>query len=119
MSSTKHVDLSWPNVVGGAVAAATAAALSTRLGVVGTVLGAALASVVSTVVTAGLAGWIEHLRGAAGRRDPLPYRNLLIGTAALALVAFAFHTGWQLVTSDLPHDAFAARFLSELGGASG
>lgn len=114
MPEKKHVDLSWPTVVGGAVAAATATALSTRLGLVGTIVGAAVASIVSTVVTAGLVGWIEHLRGATRRRDPLPYRNLLVGIGSLALVGLAFHTGYGLVTNDLPPDTFAARLLAQL-----
>lgn len=110
----KHHDLSWPTLVGGAVAAATASALSSRLGLVGTIVGAVVASLVSTVVTAGLVGWIEHLRGATRRRDPLPYRNLLVGVCSLVLVGLAFHTGLGLLTSDLPHDTFAARLLAQL-----
>jgi uncharacterized membrane protein YgcG len=48
-AATKLIDLSWPQVVGGAMAAMTAAVLGSRLGVAGTVIGAALASVCAAV----------------------------------------------------------------------
>ena len=49
------LDLSLPQLVAGATAAATSAILISHLDLLGTVLGAACASVVSAVVTAGLA----------------------------------------------------------------
>jgi uncharacterized iron-regulated membrane protein len=109
----KHFDLSFPTVIGGAVAAATAAALSTRLGLMGTIVGAAVMNVVATVVATALTHWLERFRGAALERDPSPFRGLLIGTAAMALLAYGFHTGLDLVTSDLPRDAFATRLLAQ------
>lgn len=112
---SSSIQLNYPTIVGGAVAAATAAALATRLGLVGTILGAALASVVSTIVTASIASWIERMHHATRRRDPLPFRGLLIGALSMALVGYAFHTGLSLVTRDLPNDAFAARWLSLVG----
>lgn len=48
-ADARLLDLSWPQVVGGALAAMTAAVLGSRLGVAGTVLGAALASVCAAV----------------------------------------------------------------------
>lgn len=116
--SEQKTSLNYPTVVGGAVAAATAAALSTRLGLVGTILGAAFASVVSTVVTTWLAGWLERLHHVAARaedRPPTPWRGVVVGALAMGMVGFAFHTGLDLLTSDLPRDAFAARVLAELG----
>lgn len=115
MTDEKRIELSYPTVIGGAVAAATAAALSTRLGLVGTVLGAGVASIVSTVVATALSGWLERLHGAARRRDPLPFQGLLIGAAATALVAVTFHTGIGLLVDDLPGDTIAARVLGQLG----
>jgi hypothetical protein len=38
-----------------------------------------------------------------------------VGAAAIALVAVAFHTGLDMVTSDLPRDTFSARLLAQLG----
>jgi hypothetical protein len=81
----------------------------------GTIIVAAVMNVVATVVATGLTHWLERLRGAARDRDPSPYRGLLIGTAAMALVAYGFHTGLDLATSDLPKDAFASRLLAQLG----
>ncbi len=114
VSDVKRIDLSYPTVVGGAVAAATAAALSTRLGLVGTVLGAGVASVISTVVATALSGWLEGLRGAVRRRDPIPFQGLLIGALAMGLVAAAFHTGLGLLTEDLSGSTMAARVLAQL-----
>ena len=34
-------------------------------------------------------------------------------SAAMALLAYGFHTGLDLVTSDLPRDAFATRLLAQ------
>jgi hypothetical protein len=111
----RTIDLSFPQLIGGAVAAATAAALSTRIGVVGTIVGAGFASVVSTVVAATLAGWLRRAGDLTVRREPTRLRSLVVGTAALALVAVAFSAGVDLLTSDLPPEAFASRFLAELG----
>jgi hypothetical protein len=111
----RTIDLSFPQLIGGAVAAATAAALSTRIGVVGTIVGAGVASLVSTVVAATLAGWLRRAGDLTVRREPTRLRSLVVGTAALALVAVAFSAGVDLLTSDLPHEAFASRFLAELG----
>jgi hypothetical protein len=111
----KNVDLTFPTVIGGAVAAASAAALSTRLGLMGTIIGAAVMNVVATVVATALTHWLERFRGAARDRDPSPYRGLLIGTAAVAMVVYGFHTGLDLMTSDLPSNAFASRLLQQLG----
>lgn len=111
----RTIELSLPQIIGGSVAAATAAALSTRLGLVGTIVGAALASVISTVVAASLAAWLHRAGDLAVRREPTRLRSLVIGVGALALVGAAFHAGIGLVLSDLPRDAFAARWLAELG----
>jgi hypothetical protein len=111
----RTIDLSFPQLIGGAVAAATAAALSTRIGVVGTIVGAGFASLVSTVVAATLACWLRRAGDLTVRREPTRLRSLVVGTAALALVAVAFSAGVDLLTSDLPHEAFASRFLAELG----
>lgn len=115
MSDETRTPVSYPTLIGGAVAAATATALSTRLGLVGTILGAVLASVVSTIVTTVFANWIERLRGAARDREPSPYWRLVVGAAAIALVATGFHAGIELVTADLPRDEFTMRLLHELG----
>lgn len=114
--STKHParELSLPQLVAGAVAAATATILSSRLGLMGTVLGAVLASIVSAIVAASVAGWWHRMREA---RDWVPQRikGTLVGLGALALLVVAFHTGVDLLTADLPRDTFAARWLSEVG----
>jgi len=113
--TARTIDLSFPQLIGGSVAAATAAALSTRLGVVGTIVGAGFASLVSAVVAATLAGWLRRAGDLTVRREPTPLRSLVVGAAAVALVALAFSAGVDLLTSDLPSDAFASRFLAELG----
>jgi uncharacterized membrane protein (UPF0136 family) len=107
-------ELSLPQLVAGAVAAATATILSSRLDLMGTVLGAVLASIVSAIVAASVAGWWHRMREA---RDWVPQRikGVLVGVGALALMAVAFHTGVDLLTADLPRDTFAARWLSEVG----
>lgn len=115
MSDEKLPSLTYPTVIGGAVAAATATALSSRLGLMGTILGAVVASVVSTLVSTSFAGWLERLHGATRDRERRPWQHLLVGTLALGLVAVAFHAGLDLLTSDLPHDAFSARLLGRLG----
>ncbi len=116
--NTRTIQISWPHVVGGSVAAATAAALSTRLGLVGTIVGAAAASVVSALVAATIAGWLERLRRVAVDREPARWQGLVVAMAAITLVVVAFNTGMGLLTSDLPSDAFAARLLAEMGLAS-
>ena len=100
------------------MAAATATVLSTRLGLVGTILGAVVASVVSTLVSTVFVRWLErtHGRVTAARDDgPRLWQRLPSGVLAVTLVGVAFHTGLGLLTSDLPHDAFAARLLAQLG----
>jgi integral membrane sensor domain MASE1 len=111
----RSIDLSLPQIVGGSVAAATAAALSTRLGLVGTIAGAAFASIISAVVAASLSAWMQRAGQLAVRRAPTRLRSLAIGLCAVALVAFAFRAGVDLLVSDLPQDTFAARWLAELG----
>ncbi len=112
---TKTIQISWPHVVGGSVAAATAAALSTRLGLVGTIVGAAAASIISALVAATIAGWLERLRCVAVDREPARWQGLVVGLAAVALVAVAYDSGMDLVSRDLPSDAFATRLLVEMG----
>lgn len=48
----KLIEISLPQIVGGALAAATAASLGSRLGVAGTVIGAALASTIAAIASA-------------------------------------------------------------------
>jgi hypothetical protein len=122
MSDENRTSLTYPTVIGGAVAAATATMLSTRLGLVGTVIGAIVASVVSTLVSTVFARWLEraHGRVTAARDDgPRVWQRLAVGVLAVTLVAMAFHTGMGLLTSDLPQDAFTARLLAHLGLAAG
>ena len=118
MSDENRPSLTYPAVIAGAVAAATATVLSTRLGLVGTVVGAVVASIVSTLVSTVFVRWLEraHTRVTTTRDDgPRVWQRLAVGTAALALVGIAFHTGLGLLTSDLPRDAFASRLLTQLG----
>ena len=117
-TSAPLLDLSLPQLVAGAVAAATAALLSRQVGLLGTVLGAAFASIVSAVVTAGLVGGWQRVRTVPSR-FPANLRGMAVTAVALALVGFAFHTGVDLVTRDLPRDAFASRWLAELGTGLG
>jgi hypothetical protein len=117
-SPQPSLDLSLPQVVGGAVAAAAATVLSSRLGIVGTVLGAVFASIVSAVVTASVTGWWHRAHQASRTaRDWVPHRvrGVVVGAGALGLLVVAFHTGVDLVTQDLPRDTFAARWLAEVG----
>ena len=118
MSEHNRPSLTYPAVLAGAVAAATATVLSTRLGLVGTVIGAILASIVSTLVSTVFVRWLERAHGrVTGARDdgPRAWQRLAVGALALALVGIAFHTGLGLLTSDLPHDTFASRLLTQLG----
>jgi hypothetical protein len=117
-TSAPFLDLSLPQLVAGAVAAATAALLSSQIGLLGTVLGAAFASIVSAVVTSGLVGGWHRVRTVPSR-FPANLRGMVVTAAALALVGFAFHTGLDLVTRDLPRDAFASRWLAEIGLSRG
>jgi uncharacterized membrane protein len=118
MSDENRPSLTYPAVIAGAVAAATATVLSTRLGLVGTVVGAVVASVVSTLVSTVFVRWLEraHGRVTAARDDgPRLWQRLAVGGLAVALVGVAFHTGFGLLTSELPRDAFASRLLTQLG----
>ena len=117
-SKRPALELSLPQLVAGAVAAATATILSSRLGLMGTVLGAVLASTVSAVVTASVSGWWHRMRDA---RDWVPQRvkSTAVGLGAVALLVLAFNSGVDLLTADLPRDTFAARWLSEIGLARG
>jgi peptidoglycan biosynthesis protein MviN/MurJ (putative lipid II flippase) len=118
MSDENRPSLTYPAVLAGAVAAATATVLSTRLGLVGTVIGAVVASVVSTLVSTVFVRWLErtHDRVTTARdTGPRWWQRLAVGAFAVALVGVAFHTGFGLLTSDLPRDTFSARLLAQLG----
>lgn len=112
------LDLSLPQLVAGATAAATSALLIGRMGMLGTVLGAACASVVSAVVTSGLVGGWHRVRTVPSR-FPRNVNGMVVTAAALGLVAFAFQAGLQLVTQDLPPHTFASRWLSQIGVTRG
>ncbi|WP_299925472.1 hypothetical protein [uncultured Nocardioides sp.] len=108
------LDLSLPQLVAGATAAATSAILISRLDLLGTVLGAAFASVVSAIVTAGLVGGWHRVRTVPSR-FPRNVNGMVVTAVALGLVVVASRTGLQLVTQDLPSDTFAARWLAQIG----
>lgn len=112
------LDLSLPQLVAGATAAATSAILIGRMGMLGTVLGAAFASIVSAVVTSGLVGGWHRIRTVPSR-FPRNVSGMVVSAAALGLVVFAFQAGLELVTEGLPADAFAARWLAEIGVSRG
>jgi ABC-type uncharacterized transport system permease subunit len=112
------LDLSLPQLVAGATAAATSAILISRMGLLGTVLGAAFASIVSAVVTAGLVGGWHRVRTVPSR-FPRNVHGMVVTAVALGLVVFAFRAGIQLVTDGLPPEAFAARWLAQLGVSRG
>ncbi len=95
------LDLSLPQLVAGATAAATSAILISRLDLLGTVLGAAFASVVSAIVTAGLVGGWRRVRTLPSR-FPRNVSGMVVTAVALGLVILAFQTGVGLVTQDLP-----------------
>lgn len=112
------LDLSLPQLVAGATAAATSAILIGRMGLLGTVLGAAFASIVSAIVTAGLVGGWHRVRTVPSR-FPRNVQGMVVTAVALGLVVVAFRAGVQLVTDGLPPDAFAARWLAQLGVSRG
>jgi xanthine/uracil permease len=112
------LDLSLPQLVAGATAAATSAILISRLDLLGTVLGAAFASVVSAIVTSGLVGGWHRVRTVPSR-FPRNVRGMVVTAIALGLVVLAAQAGLQLVTEDLPRDTFAARWLAEIGVSRG
>ena len=108
------LDLSLPQLVAGATAAATSAVLIGRMGLIGTVLGAAAASIVSAVVTAGLVGGWHRVRTVPSR-FPRNVHGMVVTALALGLVVVAFRAGMDLATEGLPPDAFAARWLAQVG----
>src|SRR5262245_66123572 len=61
-SKAKALDLSIPQIVGGALAAMTAAALGAQLSVAGTLVGAALASIIAAVAGSLYTASIRHTR---------------------------------------------------------
>lgn len=112
------LDLSLPQLVAGATAAATSAILISHLNLLGTVLGAAFASVVSAVVTSGLVGGWHRVRTVPSR-FPRNVHGMVVTAVALGLVVLATREGLALVTQDLPRDTFAARWLAEVGLSRG
>ena len=112
------LDLSLPQLVAGATAAATSAILISRLDLLGTVLGAAFASVVSAIVTSGLVGGWHRVRTVPSR-FPRNVHGMVVTAVALGLVVLAARAGLELVTQDLPRDTFAARWLAEIGVSRG
>ena len=112
------LDLSLPQLVAGATAAATSAILISRLDLLGTVLGAACASIVSAIVTAGLVGGWHRVRTLPSR-FPRNVNGMVVTAIALGLVVVAFRAGIDLVTEGLPPDTFAGRWLAEVGISRG
>jgi len=112
------LDLSLPQLVAGATAAATSAILISHLNLLGTVLGAAFASIVSAVVTAGLVGGWHRVRTVPSR-FPRNVHGMVVTAVALGLVVLAAREGVTLVTQDLPRGTFAARWLAEVGLSRG
>lgn len=112
------LDLSLPQLVAGATAAATSAILISRLGLLGTVIGAAFASVVSAIVTSGLVGGWHRVRTVPSR-FPRNVNGMVVTAVALGLVVVAGQAGFELLTQDLPRDTFAARWLAEVGVSGG
>ncbi len=109
------LDLSLPQLVAGATAAATSAILISRLDLLGTVIGAAFASIVSAVVTAGLVGGWRRVRTVPSR-FPRNVHGMLVTAVSLGLVLVALRTGVDLVTDDLPTTGLAGRWLAEVRG---
>lgn len=112
------LDLSLPQLIAGATAAATSAILISRLDLLGTVVGAAFASVVSAIVTAGLVGGLHRIR-TVPTRFPRNVNAMVVTALALGLVVVAFRTGVELVAQDLPADTFAGRWLAQIGVSRG
>ena len=112
------LDLSLPQLVAGATAAATSAILISRMDLLGTVLGAACASAVSAVVTAGLVGGWHRVRTVPSR-FPRNVNGMVVTALALGLVVLAFQAGIDLATAGLPPDAFAAKWLAQVGVSRG
>ena len=109
------LDLSLPQLVAGATAAATSAILISRLDLLGTVIGAAFASIVSAIVTAGLVGGWHRVRTVPSR-VPRNVHGMLVTAVAVGLVVVAFRTGVELVGQDLPASGFAGRWLAQVRG---
>ncbi|MCF6376603.1 hypothetical protein L2K70_03225 [Nocardioides KLBMP 9356] len=109
------LDLSLPQLVAGATAAATSAILISRLDLLGTVIGAAVASVVSAIVTAGLVGGWHRVRTVPSR-FPRNVNGMLVTAVALGLVVLAFRTGIDLLTHDVPDTGFTGRWLAQVRG---
>ncbi len=109
------LDLSLPQLVAGATAAATSAILISRLGLLGTVIGAACASIVSAIVTAGLVGGWHRVRTLPSR-FPHNLHGMLVTAVAVGLVVVAFRTGVDLVGQDLPATGFTGRLLAQVRG---
>ncbi|MPZ96145.1 MAG: hypothetical protein GEU96_14845 [Propionibacteriales bacterium] len=111
--------LSFPQILGGAVAAASAAVAASALGVYGTVAGAAVVSVIATIVTALATSSVQRgteviatrgsrvsARGAArtGRSEVdrparrIQWRVIGVTAASTLLLALAAVTGFELLT---------------------
>ena len=109
------LDLSLPQLVAGATAAATSAILISRLDLLGTVIGAAVASIVSAIVTAGLVGGWHRVRTVPSR-FPRNVSGMLVTAVAVGLVVLAARTGVDLVTRDVPTTGFTGRLLAQVRG---
>ena len=109
------LDLSLPQLVAGATAAATSAILISRFDLLGTVIGAAVASIVSAVVTAGLVGGWHRVRTVPSR-FPRNVNGMLVTAVAVGLVVLAFRTGIDLVSQDVPATGFTGRWLAQVRG---
>ena len=112
------LDLSLPQLVAGATAAATSAILISRLDLLGTVIGAAVASIVSAIVTAGLVGGWHRVRTVPSR-FPRNVNGMVVTAVALGLVVVAFRAGIDLVSQDVPAHTFAGRWLAQVGLSRG
>ena len=114
-AATPLLDLSLPQLVAGASAAATSAILISRLDLLGTVIGAAVASIVSAIVTAGLVGGWHRVRTVPSR-FPRNVNGMLVTAVAVGLVVLAFRTGIDLVSQDVPTTGFTGRWLAQVRG---
>ena len=102
------LDLSLPQLVAGATAAATSAILISRLDLLGTVIGAAFASIVSAIVTAGLVGGWHRVRTVPSR-FPRNVNGMLV-TAVARRPRRARRSGrGRPVTQDVPATGFTGR----------